>query len=334
MDLNTPSPSNHNAVAGPSSIPLNSSFFLLPSDSLRSPQLLDSTQDLISRFHLLSAYDKFVRPFIAQEHDPNTAHLPTTPAAAPSSDKGKGKERDPGTPTIASAATPGTHHDPDDDEGRDGKKKKNTYRHLIKGVPGKHSIKKDDFLTTIIQVPPKQHIPITPFDSRTQSEAFAVSLEGLKGWNIHALVPESTQAREDRKKRKELKKLAKAQGSTLPLLAGTPLASTPAAASTPTQSHSQPPRTSTPVPLPRGVKREFDDSSVAQPNTQGPGVTAVNGSGGVTPTSVQVQRPGAAKAGVPGARPRPVKKQRVDVQGQARDIHPLPPMQQPTPQGV
>ncbi|KAH9068297.1 hypothetical protein EDB83DRAFT_2551278 [Lactarius deliciosus] len=281
MDLNPPSPSNHNAVAGPSSVPLNSSFFLLPSDSPRSPQLLDSTQDLISRFHLLSAYDKFT-----------------------------------------------------DDEGRDGKKKKNTYRHLIKGVPGKHSIKKDDFLTTIIQVPPKQHIPITPFDSRTQSEAFAVSLEGLKGWNIHALVPESTQAREDRKKRKELKKLAKAQGSTLPLLAGTPLASTPAAAPTPTQSHSQPPRTSTPVPLPRGVKREFDDSSVAQPNTQGPGVTAVNGSGGVTPTSVQVQRPGAAKAGVPGARPRPVKKQRVDVQGQARDIHPLPPMQQPTPQGV
>ena len=111
---------------------------------------------------------------------------------------------------------------------------------------------------------------------------------------------------------KELKKLAKAQGSALPLLAGTPSASTPPAAPTPTQSqsHSQPPRTSTPVPLPRGVKREFDDSSVAQPNTQGPGAAAVNG-GGVTPTSVQVQRPGAAKAGVPGARPRPVKKQRV-----------------------
>jgi len=112
---------------------------------------------------------------------------------------------------------------------------------------------------------------------------------------------------------KELKKLAKAQGSALPLLAGTPLASTPAAAPTPTQSYSQPPRASTPVPVPRGVKREFDDSSVAQPNTQGPGAAAVNGGGGggVTPTSVQVQRPGAAKAGVPGARPRPVKKQRV-----------------------
>ena len=109
---------------------------------------------------------------------------------------------------------------------------------------------------------------------------------------------------------KELKKLAKAQGSALPLLAGTPLASTPAAAPTPTQSQSQPPRTSTPVPVPRGVKREFDDSSVAQPNTQGPGAAAVNGTG-VTPISVLAQRPGAAKAGVPGARPRPVKKQRI-----------------------
>src|SRR6266852_2122928 len=26
--------------------------------------------------------------------------------------------------------------------------------------PGKHSIKKDDFLTNVVQVPPKQHIPI------------------------------------------------------------------------------------------------------------------------------------------------------------------------------
>jgi hypothetical protein len=111
-----------------------------PSASPRPPRLLESTQDLISRFHLLTAYDKFVRPFITQEHDPNTAQLPTTPAVPSLSDKGKGKERDPGTPTVASAATPGTHNDPDDDEGRDGKKKKNTYRHLIKGVPGTQSI--------------------------------------------------------------------------------------------------------------------------------------------------------------------------------------------------
>lgn len=46
---------------------------------------------------------------------------------------------------------------------------------------GKHSMKKDDYLTTMMQVPPKQKIPITPFDQRMQREAFSVSLEGLKG---------------------------------------------------------------------------------------------------------------------------------------------------------
>jgi len=175
-------------------------------------------------------------------------------------------------------------------------------------------------------------MPIAPFDSRTQTEAFTVSLEGLKGWNIHALVPESTQAREDRKKRKELKKLAKDQGSAAPLSAGTPLPSTPIAAPTPSQPPAQPPRTSTPIPIPRGVKREFEESALAQPNTQGPGPALVSSSDGASPTSGQMQRPGAAKAGVPGARPRPLKKQRVDMQGQARDMH--PPIQQPTPQGV
>jgi hypothetical protein len=196
--------------------------------------------------------------------------------------------------------------------------------------------------------------------------------------------------------------LAKAQGSVVPLSAGTSLPPTPTAILTPTQPPPQPPRTSTPIPVLRGVKREFDDSAVTQPNTQGPGPDSATivGSGSLTPTLAQGQKPGATKAGVPGARPRPVKKQRVvshgftlpincpefaasgtqlshvyssfwthgrrlppippspyplsllycpnfvllivvfffpyqqDVQGQARDIHPLPPMQQPTPQGV
>jgi hypothetical protein len=59
--------------------------------------------------------------------------------------------------------------------------KKNSYRFLIKSVPGKHSMKKDDYLTTMMQVPPKQRIPIVEFDERTQREAFTVSAEGLKG---------------------------------------------------------------------------------------------------------------------------------------------------------
>jgi len=108
---------------------------------------------------------------------------------------------------------------------------------------------------------------------------------------------------------KELKKLAKVHGSAVPLSAGTPLPSTPATTSVPTQPPAPPPRMSTPTPVPRGVKREFEDSSLAQPS--GPVPTTFISSGGVSPTSSQVQRPGAAKAGVPGARPRPVKKQRV-----------------------
>lgn len=42
-------------------------------------------------------------------------------------------------------------------------------------------MKKDDYFTNLIQVPPKQKIAITPFDLRTQRDAFSVSLEGLKG---------------------------------------------------------------------------------------------------------------------------------------------------------
>ncbi len=42
-------------------------------------------------------------------------------------------------------------------------------------------MKKDDYLITAISVPPKQRLKIAPFDSRTQREAFSVSLEGLKG---------------------------------------------------------------------------------------------------------------------------------------------------------
>jgi hypothetical protein len=85
-------------------------------------------------------------------------------------------------------------------------------------LTGKHSLKKDDSLTKVMLVPPKQRMRIAHFDLRTQEEAFTVSLEGLKGvccllspaitnlisilqWNINTLILESAQAREDRKKR-------------------------------------------------------------------------------------------------------------------------------------
>lgn len=42
-------------------------------------------------------------------------------------------------------------------------------------------MKKDDYLTNMMQVPPKQRINVTPFDLKTQRDAFSVSLDGLKG---------------------------------------------------------------------------------------------------------------------------------------------------------
>ena len=58
---------------------------------------------------------------------------------------------------------------------------------------GKHSMKKEDYLVPMMQVPPKQRNDIRPFDLRTQREAFSVSLEGLKGvrlghaWPFHTI---------------------------------------------------------------------------------------------------------------------------------------------------
>jgi len=59
------------------------------------------------------------------------------------------------------------------------------------------------------------------------------------------------------------------------------------------------------------------------------GIGVINGNG-----SIVAHAPKAvlnAKAGTAGIRPRPIKKQRMDMQGQARDVAIT---QQPTPQGV
>jgi hypothetical protein len=42
-------------------------------------------------------------------------------------------------------------------------------------------MKKDDYLATMMLIPPKQRMEVVPFDARTQRDAFTVSLEGLKG---------------------------------------------------------------------------------------------------------------------------------------------------------
>jgi len=208
-----------------------------------------------------------------------------------------------------------------------------------------------------MQVPPKQRISITPFDQKTQREAFSVSLEGLKGWNVNTLILESAQAREDRKRRKELKKLAKSNVMPGPLSATSPttMASTnPFAAPTPGSSIGNAPKPTrpppvqiptnnhdtphggTPRPTPtsvvsqqqlipnpgtptekRGKKRDHEEASKMVQNRS---LSQQNGVG--TP------RPGVLNG---NGMPRAIKKQRMDMNGQARD---MPVQQQPTPQGV
>ncbi|KAF9004000.1 hypothetical protein BDQ17DRAFT_1390390 [Cyathus striatus] len=420
-NLHAPSPSSHFPATNATPFP---SLFLLPPAPPLPKQHLESTQDLLGRFHLHDAYDKYVKSHYATSaaeyaldaanaSSPGGSAMPVTPGGV---DKGKGRELD------ATMHTPGPTGE---------KKKKNTYKHLIKGVPGKHSLKKDDFLSTIMVVPEKQRHKITPFDAKTQHDAFEVSLEGIKGWNINTLVLESAQAREDRKKRKELKRLAKAQQqaqqtqqqSGAPTAGSTPLAQpqlqavpvqapipTPAAASqgngiprtagntrpstpagggvgTPRPLSTVPrpgstvPRPGSAVPRPgstapaqtpqshglpykpvgtplrtvtptvntamdvdyRGKKRDRDDAPLsANGNGYGNGVMgngngyqqqqqAMNGAGmGMMNGSKTAV---GAKAGVAGVRPRPIKKQRVDMQGQARDVN-APVQQQPTPTGA
>ena len=95
------------------------------------PVYFRSTQDLLATFHLLDAYDKYVRP--SNDKEDNEPSSPTAPSAA---DKGKGKEKE---VTGASPPPQTPAADPDDDDlggGKGDKKRKNTYKHLIKGAPG------------------------------------------------------------------------------------------------------------------------------------------------------------------------------------------------------
>jgi hypothetical protein len=108
-------------------------------------QHLASTQDLLSRFHLLPAYNKYVRPSLLPGADPsNDGPPPSSPSAMPGTlGKGKGKEVVHGN-AVTAGNTPadmdlGDGGDGDDDDatgGKGEKKKKNTYKHLIKGIPG------------------------------------------------------------------------------------------------------------------------------------------------------------------------------------------------------
>ncbi|TFK40414.1 hypothetical protein BDQ12DRAFT_721855 [Crucibulum laeve] len=312
-------PSNIHAFSSASSQPAASSsvphlspllpLFLPPSGPPPPKQHLASTQDLLGQFNLHSAYDKYVRPFTTPGNDPALdGLLPTTPGGPGISntsggvDKGKGRELlDTSSGAVGQGQTPGAmgggEGDGDDDDGPGGKgekKKKNTYKHLIKGVPGKHSLKKDDYLATMMLVPPKQRIPITLFDDRTQKDAFHVNLDGLKGWNVNVLVVESAQAREDRKKRKELKRLAKAQQAQ-----GLSTSALPTAGSTPI-AHPQPIQ----APIPTAASVQSSRISTPRPATGGPSTPQPPGTGTPRPSST-VPRPGSAVPRPGSTIPRP-----------------------------
>lgn len=132
---------------------VHSSHLTLPGMQAHStsPAALRSTQDLISRFQLLSAYDRYVRPHIVPFPSDGSLLSASTPApsgfdgnpsqpsiASRVGNKGKEKEPDGGVPATPDGAASGAAAGDDDDEdGEKGsKKKKNSYRHLIKGVPG------------------------------------------------------------------------------------------------------------------------------------------------------------------------------------------------------
>lgn len=222
MDLD---PVDNNAEAGPStgrshsqqpeastsSMTIPPVFLPPPPHSIRSPPF-SAAHDLIGRFQLQVAYDKYVKPNVLPVDQWQTSD-------GGNLDKGKGREKDAEDADLNMDA--GSPNDPSGNESKK-RKKESSYKHLIKAVVGKHSMKKDTYLVDAISVPPKQKMEIKKFDERTQNDAFWVSPEGLKGYNIHALIPETEQAREDRKRRKEAKKAEKARlaalsaGATIP----------------------------------------------------------------------------------------------------------------------
>jgi len=211
-------------------------------------------------------------------------------------------------------------------------------------------MKKDDYLQQLIQIPPKQKISIVKFDTKTQREAFAVSLEGLKGWNINSLVSESTQAREDRKKRKEMKRLAKAQlmGASA-ASAYSPGAPNSTSVSTPgpTQIGARPILSVTPsgqtssTAAPPFANTNVMSHNEARPPGHGfskvrtpvPGASPSTPRSGMTPTMNSVAIAGQKRAGVSAELARPAKKPKMESGSHGGSFERSYEMlQQPTPQ--
>lgn len=151
----------------------------------RPKQYLHCTQDLLGVFGLLPIYDKHVRP-----------HLRSLPDQDQTKSKGKEKEQE-------SLVVPRDKDGEEEIEGGEKKKKKDNYKHLIKGIPGalrihnlaihtgsklsfspgKHPMKKDQYFQDLLKAPPKQKAHIQPFDFKTLREGFYVTPNGLPTYN-------------------------------------------------------------------------------------------------------------------------------------------------------
>jgi len=191
--------------------------------------------------------------------------------------KGKGKERESDEP-------PPTDGDKKRVGGGGGGAKQDSYKFMIRDMPGKHSMRKDEYLTTIMLVPPKQHISVDPFSSQTRQNSFAVGPDGLRGWNINALIAESPQAKEEKRRRKELRRRQKAALSQLHAQqqqGRLPGAQTPGPPRNP-----QPPP---PPPLLRGLKREMD--SPVPPGTDGRDLKKRKLDSHISPHAMPLQQP-------------------------------------------
>ena len=134
-------------------------------------QHLAATQDLLARFHLLSAYDRYVRPFVLPGDDPAVQQAPHqqqeggdgagATVTGTSLDKGKARAREVSGTNAPSEADHADGGDADDDDapGAKGeKKKKNSYKHLIKGVPGMSIFSSSAILPTLLAPLSNQHL--------------------------------------------------------------------------------------------------------------------------------------------------------------------------------
>lgn len=318
----------------------------------RPPQLLRSDQDLLDAFGLHAAYDKYVRPHIKPLDQQDT---PPHPQSA--LDKGKGRLLDSlGTGAGASGAGAGlggrqvsmgpvagpsapikTEPGADGDEdGLGGKKKKKeqSYRHLIRHLPGKHTMKKDNHLMTLINAPPKQRMPIVPFDAGVLARAFTVKDGGLPGYNKAVLIGLDDKEKEAKKRKKEEKRLAKERARLVAAGQLDPNAPMPTTSS----AHGNVVLTGTIVNRPSSVAstprpthpQQVATPSSRRPSVAAPGPSAQPGSRAATPKPLPPRLP-SVKAETPAPSiPTPVRANApTQQQTPAGGATPRPPVNRP-----